>query len=387
VKQRDDEPRAAHPERVADRDRTAVDVDALLVDPELAHDRERLRGEGLVELDEVDVVDGHAGPVEQLAHGGHRPDAHHRWVDPDDRRADERAQRLDPKVARPLLARDHERRGAVVDPARVAGRDRAALPECGLQRRELLRCGVGARVLVVLEVAGRDELVGEPPRLVRLSPALLRAQRESVLVLAAHAPSLGDVLARLAHRGARVLLLVAGVREPPAKCRVEQRAVPSRERHVGFRRDERRTRHRLDTAGHEQVAVPGDHRVARAGDCREARRAEPVHRHAGHGLRKAREQRREPSDVAVVLTRLVGAPEPDVLDLGRWHARALDGRRHRDRGEVVGPDAGESAPVPADGRPHGREDDGPRHPEPSFPTSSRTRCAIANAPFAAGTPQ
>ena len=57
VQERDDEPRAAHPERMAERDRATVHVHAFLVEPELAADRERLRGEGLVQLDEVDIVE------------------------------------------------------------------------------------------------------------------------------------------------------------------------------------------------------------------------------------------------------------------------------------------------------------------------------------------
>ena len=73
------------------------------------------------------------------------------------------------------------------------------------------------------------------------------------------------------------------------------------------------------------------------------------------------EQRGEAGDVPVVLARLVRAAEPDVLDLGRGDAGALDRRRDGDRGEVVGTDPGEPAAVAADRRPHGREDDGPRH--------------------------
>ena len=42
VQERDDEARAAHPQRVAERDRAAVHVDLLLVEPELADDREAL---------------------------------------------------------------------------------------------------------------------------------------------------------------------------------------------------------------------------------------------------------------------------------------------------------------------------------------------------------
>ena len=44
-------------ERVAEGDRAAVDVEALLLDPQLAGAGEDLRGEGLVQLDQVDLVD------------------------------------------------------------------------------------------------------------------------------------------------------------------------------------------------------------------------------------------------------------------------------------------------------------------------------------------
>ena len=44
-------------ERVAEGDRAAVDVELLLVDAELAGAGEDLGGEGLVELDQVDLVE------------------------------------------------------------------------------------------------------------------------------------------------------------------------------------------------------------------------------------------------------------------------------------------------------------------------------------------
>src|SRR5581483_9181965 len=69
VQQGDDETRPAHAERVPDRDRAAVDVHLRLVEAELANDGERLRRERLVELDEVDLVERHAGALEELAHG------------------------------------------------------------------------------------------------------------------------------------------------------------------------------------------------------------------------------------------------------------------------------------------------------------------------------
>ena len=59
---------------------------------------------------------------EQLAHGGDGADAHHARVDAGHRAADERPERLDAELARPLLGCDHERGGAVVDAGRVARR-------------------------------------------------------------------------------------------------------------------------------------------------------------------------------------------------------------------------------------------------------------------------
>src|SRR5262245_993776 len=81
VQERHHETRTAHPERVAERDRAAVHVHALLVEPELPDDGEALRRERLVQLDEVDVRGGDAGALQQLAHGRDRPDAHHARID------------------------------------------------------------------------------------------------------------------------------------------------------------------------------------------------------------------------------------------------------------------------------------------------------------------
>ncbi|MGA8487968.1 MAG: hypothetical protein WB684_12935 [Gaiella sp.] len=261
--------------------------------------------------------------------------------------------------------------------------DGAVLAEGGPQCAELLGGRVGPRVLVALELAGGDQLVGEAARLLRRCPALLRAQRERVLILTRHVPALGDVLARLPHRFAREPLLVARVDEAPAERRVVDRAVAAREGRVGLRRDERRARHRLDPTGDEQVAVARDHRVAGADDRGEPGGAEPVDGDARHRVGQACEQRGEARDVAVVLPRLVRTAEPEILDLLRRDPGTLDGGGHRKRREVVGAHRGKPAAVPADGRPHRGEDDRAAH----CVSSSTTRWAIANAPFAAGTPQ
>ena len=139
VHERDDEPRPAHPERVPERDRAAVHVHPRGIEAELTDDDEALRRERLVQLHDVEVGDLDTRAREQLAHRGHRSDAHHARVDPRDRAAGERCERLDAERPSPLLARHDERRCAVVDPGGVPGRHRPALPERRLQPSELLQ--------------------------------------------------------------------------------------------------------------------------------------------------------------------------------------------------------------------------------------------------------
>src|SRR6185312_6267047 len=67
-------PRAA--ERVAEGERATVDVEAFLVDAQLADAGEDLGGEGLVQLDQVDLVEAEPGGGERPRHRLDRADAH-----------------------------------------------------------------------------------------------------------------------------------------------------------------------------------------------------------------------------------------------------------------------------------------------------------------------
>ena len=69
IEQRRQDPRAAGADRVAERDRAAVHVDARRIDPELAHHRDRLDREGFVDLEEVDVVQVPTDFRRDLPHG------------------------------------------------------------------------------------------------------------------------------------------------------------------------------------------------------------------------------------------------------------------------------------------------------------------------------
>ena len=76
VEQRAGDAGAGHAERVADRDRAAVHVELVDVDAQVAVAGDDLRGERLVDLDQVDVVDGHPGPGQRLLGGLDRAVAH-----------------------------------------------------------------------------------------------------------------------------------------------------------------------------------------------------------------------------------------------------------------------------------------------------------------------
>ena len=76
VQQRGHDARAGHPERVAEGDRATERVELLVGDPELVPARNDLRRERLVDLHHIDVVDLHAGLLEQGLDRGDRAEAH-----------------------------------------------------------------------------------------------------------------------------------------------------------------------------------------------------------------------------------------------------------------------------------------------------------------------
>src|SRR4051794_38526581 len=65
VHERHEDAGAARADRMAEGDRAAVDVDLRLIHAEHPHRVDRHRGERLVDLEEVDVVDREAGLVER----------------------------------------------------------------------------------------------------------------------------------------------------------------------------------------------------------------------------------------------------------------------------------------------------------------------------------
>src|SRR6185436_18743479 len=125
VEQRRDDPGTRRPDRVAERDRAAVDIDLVPVEAERTAVGEGLRGERLVDLDQVERLDRQLDPVEQTAHAFDGRQEQPLRLDLGLRVADDPGERREPEPLDGPLA-GHDRRGrSVGDPGRVAGGDRA----------------------------------------------------------------------------------------------------------------------------------------------------------------------------------------------------------------------------------------------------------------------
>src|SRR5262245_5658034 len=62
-------------EGMPERDRATVDVKSFRVDREFLENRQHLRGKGLVQLDDVHLLQGETCLLEHLSHGGHGTDS------------------------------------------------------------------------------------------------------------------------------------------------------------------------------------------------------------------------------------------------------------------------------------------------------------------------
>src|SRR5581483_1917160 len=74
----DDKPRAAHAERMAERNRAAMRIDevGILRNAELAQTGNTLAGESFIELDQIEIADLQSEPFHQLLRRRHRTNAH-----------------------------------------------------------------------------------------------------------------------------------------------------------------------------------------------------------------------------------------------------------------------------------------------------------------------
>ena len=208
---------------------------------------------------------------------------------------------------------------------------------------DLDRTGFAAR-----NFDGHD-LFGEVAAGGGLAGALLRAQRECVLILALDLKLLGDVLARFRHGIDAVLRFEHRIDEPPADGGVVNLRA-ARKRFAGLAHDKGRARHGFDAAGDGEIHLAGADRARRIADRIEPGSAKPIDGEAGHAFRQSGEQQRHARHVAIVFAGLVGAAEENFVETRPIGLRvARDECADRRGGEIVGADFRQRAAVAADG--------------------------------------
>ena len=340
------EPCTARAERVAEGDCAAVRVDARVVvgKAEVAQHREALRGEGFIQLDDVDLRQRQTGQLQHLAGGRRWAHAHDARRDASGRHADDAGARREPMTGCARFVGEEQRTGAVVDARRIAGRHGAVglhdafelgqRVERGLTRMLVLRDDDGLALL--LRDGDRRDLGIEEAAPLCGDRLQLRRESHAVLRLALDLEFGGDVFGRLGHRIDAVQFLHQLVDEAPADGRVVDRVVAA-ECGLGLRHHERRAAHAFDAAGDHQLRLAALDGARCGADRVHPRTAQAVDRRARHADRQPGQQRRHARDVAVVFAGLVGAAEDHVA-----HGLPIDARvaRHqrlqRDRTEVVG---------------------------------------------------
>ena len=116
--QRVQQPRRQHgtggPDRMPVRDSAAVDVDHVLGEPDLAQAGQGDGGEGLVDLDTIDIADRPAGPVEGPLDGRDRTEAEHPRLHSADAVGNQTAHWLQVVAVGELAVTDQHRGGAAV---------------------------------------------------------------------------------------------------------------------------------------------------------------------------------------------------------------------------------------------------------------------------------
>src|SRR5437667_2427066 len=199
-----DQAAAGHAVRMADRNCAAIDVEPAVGNAEAVATVDHLHSERFVQLPEADVVEPHAGPLEEFWDREHRTDAHLVGLATGDRKAAEDAHRLEPPFPRDAVAHDDADGGAVGELAGVAGGDHAALD----RRFDFGHAFVG-RVRTNALVLGRDHFVDGFAAFVLVHRLHLGGDRHDLVAELPLAPRLGGL--RLALHAVAVLTLPTDV--------------------------------------------------------------------------------------------------------------------------------------------------------------------------------
>ncbi|NKC14348.1 MAG: hypothetical protein GKR94_19850 [Gammaproteobacteria bacterium] len=220
VHQGDDNARAGSADGMAERASTAVHVDFVRWQVEIAHGGHGDAGERFVDFEQIHLARAPAGLVQQLADSAHRRGGKPgRFVGMGGVRDDARPWRHTPASGF-ALAHHHKGGGAVGDGAGVGRRDGSRGAESRLQARDLVDAGL-ARLLVVLDGgftfagfnADRHHLGGEGAVVYGGVGPAQGADGEFVLGFAGELIRLRRVFGERAHQPAFVISVFQPVQE------------------------------------------------------------------------------------------------------------------------------------------------------------------------------
>src|SRR3989442_1752755 len=298
---------------MAEGDRAAVHVQLGVVEADRVAGGDRDGRKGLVDLPDVDVVGLQVGAGQGLLDRWNRAVEHDRRVGARHTGGNETGARLQVQIPRLLRRRHEDPARAVVDAARIAGRDAAIGLERGREGGELLHGGGPPRMLVRVEHPLVAALVEHRDRFDLLLETALVDRPDGLAV----GPE-----GELVHLLPRDLVLVRDEvgGNPLLHDLVFLEQLRAERSGVGAQRD---AGHHLDPARDDDVVL-ARHDLHRGEVERlQSGGAHPVHAGPGNRLRKARDQWREAGDVQSLFVDLGDAAQHDVLDDLRLHPGAV----------------------------------------------------------------
>ncbi len=384
-----DDARARRGERVADGEARSLDVELGAIDRAerpveaellLAVDGilpglqrgDHLRGERLVDLVEVEVLQRQSGARDHAGHrhgGGHQQAFAVHKVDGRVLRVRDVGEDGQAALGRPLL-RGQQHAGRAVGERRGVGcgEGRAlALVEGRAQRRDLFQADVVAQVVVAIDAGEGDDEIVHPALAVGGGGLVVALVGELVLLLAGDAPILGHQLRVLAHGQARARLARGGrQRRQLGQRQALEGAEPHAEGLGVLRLDEALGKLLLEDDGRIRRGVGADGDAAldlARGDLGgdgagrlQARAAGLLHGHAGRGGREPRIEHGLARKVPVARVGDDGAAR-HLVDVQAGEVvllhETVEGRRHHVEVRLVGVERVGPAEGNADGADHG----------------------------------
>ena len=277
---------AGHPDRMADGDGASVGVHPLGVDPQFLGGGQRDGGEGLVDLDDIEVVETDAFLGHRLADRVGGLALQCRIRSGDDAVSTDLAQPGQPQLLGFRFVHHHDRACAIGDLGGGSGGDGAVLAERGPQTCQRLGRGVGAdalvlgefdRITLTLRDLHRHHLVGEDAVFPGPGSFLMRRRGEFVLLGAGELIHVVALLGQRPHGlvGEDVVQTVVGevVECGDIAVFVAGPAVHQQMRRLG---------HRLLTSGDDDVELPGTDQLVGQRDGVDARQTHLVDGQRGH---------------------------------------------------------------------------------------------------------